>query len=115
MPPSASNFLNQNQFLTQSTISSPHVPLQQQDLFHHDEPPLLHQRAYVDPRFLFQTQNMPNNQSYHGPPPPIPPCPSTIRSPFSSSHNQEHIMTSPKTLPSVAHIPLLIGRADFGA
>ena len=57
---------------------------------------------------------MPNNQSYHGPPPPIPPHPSMIHSPFSSSHNQEHIMTGPKTLPLVAHIPLLTGQADFG-
>ena len=102
MPPSASNFVNQNQFTNPSPASSPHAPLE--DPFRREPPPHLQYNP-------MSAYNMPENQRFVPPGPPPRPSTRPLR------HNQEHIaaVSSSKTLPSVAHIPLLTGRVDFGA
>ena len=109
MLPSASNFLNQNQFPTQSTIFSPYAPLPG-DIFHHNVPPHLQYNPYEygDPFQFYEQPFVPP----WGPPPPIPFWP-LIMCPSPSF--QEHTSAvSSKTLLSVVHIPLLMGQIDFG-
>ena len=108
MPPSASNFFNQNHFnSTTSPVSSPHIPFQ--DPFQRDEPPhLQYQPVPVDSRLPY---HMPDNQMYlpQGPPPLIPPRPHLPTCPSSCNQEYTSAISVSKTLPSVAHIPLLTG------
>ena len=95
--------------------SSPPIPLQ--DPFRRDEPPHLQQydqQTYVDPRLFY---SVPDNRAYAnlGPPPPLPPRTRPLTHTLSPDQEHASMMSVSKTLPSVAHIPLLTGRADFGA
>ena len=117
MPPSASNFLHQQRFSAQSPALSPHIPLE--DPFHRDEPPHLQYNAHTNVNSR-QSYNMPDVRSYFqsglGPPPPIPPRPVLSRpQTHPCQEPTASMVTVSKTLPSVAHIPLLTGQVDFGA
>ena len=129
LPPSASNFLNQNNF---HTLQSPHVISDQRPHTfpsHYPQPHFFRPPSQFYPQQLYGHQYFPPPQQYFYPPPPQPfftshntntvPLPTvplpTVSLPTISPSVSSVPSTVPKALPSVTHIPLLSGWSDFGA
>jgi hypothetical protein len=143
LPPSASHFLNQNVFPSISSVSTSQ-PLHRDSFSAHLRPPQQNNTAYI-PHIPQNTAYISQNQQYRQLPPHLSQphfTPSHLRHPHNHiSHNSQpqplrypshslapalapdpflelsvpYSPTSGKTLPSVAHIPILSGRADYGA
>ena len=147
LPPSASNFLNQNHFTLSNNIrdTPPHFyrhpsypsrrfvdPNQRGFTYPVQPPPVYPPPVYPPPNFCpppfyppYPYYSQPQ-QPQHGFQPSQPPylpmtaVPSSFPSvlPFSPSVVpvvSPSTLHSPKTLPTVTHIPILSGRTDFGA
>ena len=129
MPPSASNFINQNVFPSISSFSSHHfIPSQQQNNAY--IPSQQHNNAYINqnqnhqptffpshPQPSFYPTYPPDPQSLRYPPPLAPDPfvrPSSVIA-TSPSTTTSSVPATARTLPTVTHIPILSGRADFGA
>jgi len=131
MPPSASNFINQNVFPSISSLSSHHfIPTQQQ---HHAYIPENHnqnqqsqnQQPFYQPHFshpnFFPSRPQPLYYPVYSDPQPMrhpPPAPDPFLQPSLIATSPSTVPSVPalaRTLPTVTHIPILSGRADFGA
>ena len=123
LPPSASNFLDQNNF---PTLQSP--PFISNNQRPHTFPSHFPQPHFFQPPPQFYSQPQPYGHQYFSQPQPY------FYPHVFPSHNQNNVpfvptalvptpspsvpsvsSTAPKALPSVSHIPLLSGRSDFSA
>ena len=138
LPPSASNFLNQNYFPSISSVSTSH-PLHPDSFSHHLRPSQQQNHAYIQqnqqiqnphfhqlpphfqpPTFSPSQPHHFNYPTYHNSQPPPLRYPSQTLAPSLApdpifDHSVPYSSASAKTLPTVAHIPILSGRTDFGA